>query len=64
VTLYVPGGIIFIVAFVGCCGACQESRCLVYTYAFLLAVILVAQVSSFCFELLLSAAKLVATDAT
>jgi CD63 antigen len=44
--LMVVGGIIFIVAFVGCCGACQENRCLIYTYAFLLAVILVAQIGA------------------
>lgn len=44
--LMVVGGIIFIVAFVGCCGACQENKCLIYTYAFLLAVILVAQIGA------------------
>ena len=43
--LMVVGGIIFVVAFLGCCGACRESKCLIQTYACLLAVIIVAQVS-------------------
>ena len=40
----IVGGVIFLVAFLGCCGAWKESKCLIYTYAFFLAVILVAQV--------------------
>ena len=43
--LMIVGGVIFVVAFMGCCGAWKESKCLIYTYAFFLAVILVAQVS-------------------
>ena len=42
--LMIVGGVIFVVAFMGCCGAWKESKCLIYTYAFFLAVILVAQV--------------------
>ena len=42
--LMIVGGVIFLVAFLGCCGAWRESKCLIYTYAFFLAVILVAQV--------------------
>ena len=42
--LMIVGGVIFLVAFLGCCGAWKESKCLIYTYAFFLAVILVAQV--------------------
>ena len=42
--LMIVGGVIFMVAFMGCCGAWKESKCLIYTYAFFLAVILVAQV--------------------
>merc|ERR1712126_134519 len=30
----------------GCCGAWRESKCLIYTYAFFLAVILVAQIGA------------------
>merc|ERR1712203_353095 len=30
----------------GCCGAWKESKCLIYTYAFFLAVILVAQIGA------------------
>merc|ERR1711971_536125 len=37
---------IFVVAFMGCCGAWKESKCLIYTYAFFLAVILVAQIGA------------------
>ena len=40
----IVGGVIFLVAFMGCCGAWKESKCLIYTYAFFLAIILVAQV--------------------
>ena len=42
--LMIVGGVIFLVAFMGCCGAWKESKCLIYTYAFFLAIILVAQV--------------------
>merc|ERR1711928_132667 len=42
--LMIVGGVIFLVAFLGCCGAWRESKCLIYTYAFFLAVILVAQI--------------------
>jgi len=44
--LMVVGGVIFAVAFLGCCGACRESKCLIHTYACLLAVIIVAQVGA------------------
>merc|ERR1711974_478494 len=40
------GGVIFVVAFMGCCGAWKESKCLIYTYAFFLAVILIAQIGA------------------
>jgi len=42
----IVGGVIFVVAFMGCCGAWKESKCLIYTYAFFLAVILVAQIGA------------------
>jgi len=44
--LMIVGGVIFLVAFLGCCGAWKESKCLIYTYAFFLAVILVAQIGA------------------
>jgi CD63 antigen len=44
--LMIVGGVIFVVAFMGCCGAWKESKCLIYTYAFFLAVILVAQIGA------------------
>merc|ERR1711963_501810 len=44
--LMIVGGVIFLVAFLGCCGAWRESKCLIYTYAFFLAVILVAQIGA------------------
>jgi hypothetical protein len=40
--LILPAGvIIFVVAFFGCCGAWQESSCMIYTYAALLTIILI-----------------------
>jgi len=44
--IIIVGGVIFVVAFFGCCGAWKESRCLIYTYALFLAVILVAQIGA------------------
>jgi len=42
VVLIVLGAIIMIVAFFGCCGACTENPCMMYTYGTLLALILIA----------------------
>jgi len=42
VVLIVLGAIIMIVAFFGCCGACTENACMMYTYGTLLALILIA----------------------
>ena len=39
------GGVIFVVAFFGCCGAWRENRCLIYTYGAILVIILISQVS-------------------
>jgi len=44
--IIIVGGVIFVVAFFGCCGAWKESRCLIYTYAVFLAIILVAQLGA------------------
>ena len=40
------GGIIFGIAFFGCCGAWKEKKCLLYTYIAFLVIILIAQVRS------------------
>ena len=42
IVLIVLGVIILIVAFFGCCGACMENPCMMYTYGTLLALILIA----------------------
>ena len=39
-----PAYCTFVVAFFGCCGAIKENKCMMYTYGFLLFVILIAQV--------------------
>jgi CD63 antigen len=44
--IIIIGAVIFVVAFFGCCGAWKESRCLIYTYAILLMLILVAQIGA------------------
>jgi len=41
--IIVIGIIIFVIAFFGCCGSCSENTCMVYTFAFLLFFILLAQ---------------------
>ncbi|KAL0107878.1 hypothetical protein PUN28_014862 [Cardiocondyla obscurior] len=45
VTLIVIGSIIFVVAFLGCCGAIRESHCMIVTFACLLLAILIIQVA-------------------
>jgi len=40
--LIIIGAIIMIVAFFGCCGACTESPCMMYTYGTLMALILIS----------------------
>ena len=44
VFIIILGVVIFVIAFFGCCGAVKESKCMMYTYGFLLFVILIAQV--------------------
>jgi len=44
VGLMVIGGIIFIIAFFGCCGAWKENSCMVKTFALLLILIMVLQI--------------------
>lgn len=44
--IMIIGGVIFIVAFFGCCGAYKESSCMIYTYAVLLTLILICQIGA------------------
>eukprot|EP00088_Acartia_fossae_P048720 TRINITY_DN5320_c0_g1_i2.p1 TRINITY_DN5320_c0_g1~~TRINITY_DN5320_c0_g1_i2.p1 ORF type:complete len:236 (+),score=49.67 TRINITY_DN5320_c0_g1_i2:60-767(+) len=44
--IIIVGVVIFVVAFFGCCGAWNESACMIYTYAFFLVVILIAQIGA------------------
>jgi len=44
--IMIVGGVIFIVAFFGCCGAYKESSCMIYTYAVLLSVILICEIGA------------------
>jgi len=46
VFIIILGAIIFVVAFFGCCGAIKENKCMMYTYGFLLFVILIAQIGA------------------
>lgn len=46
VVLMTLGGIILGLAFLGCCGACTENACLMYTYASAIAIILVCEIGS------------------
>lgn len=40
----VVGVVILVVGFFGCCGACTESYCMMYTFAILLAVVIITEV--------------------
>lgn len=40
------GGVIFIIALFGCCGACQENKCLLNTYCIVLLFIFIAQIAA------------------
>ncbi|XP_028034458.1 CD63 antigen-like isoform X2 [Bombyx mandarina] len=40
----VVGAVMFVIAFLGCCGAIRESHCMVVTYAIFLLVIIIVQV--------------------
>jgi len=44
--IIIVGGVIFVVAFFGCCGAWKESRCMIYSYAVFLILILIAQIGA------------------
>ena len=40
------GAVIFVISFFGCCGACNENKCMMYFYGFLLFCVLIAQIGS------------------
>ena len=42
--LIVCGVILFVLGFLGCCGASKESPCMLYTFAALLSIIVMAEV--------------------
>lgn len=44
--IIILGGVIFVIALFGCCGAWQEKQCLIYTYSVILVIILIAQVAA------------------
>jgi len=44
--IIILGAIIFVVAFFGCCGAWYESSCMIYTYALLLSMLLIAEIGA------------------
>jgi CD63 antigen len=44
--IIIVGGVIFVVAFFGCCGAWKENKCMIYTYAVFLVLILIAQIGA------------------
>ncbi|GBP33913.1 23 kDa integral membrane protein [Eumeta japonica] len=41
----VVGGVVFFIAFLGCCGALRESRCMLITYASFMLVLMIAKVA-------------------
>ena len=47
ILLGVGGVILFVIGFLGCCGAMKESSCMLYTFAALLSVIVVAEVRKY-----------------
>jgi hypothetical protein len=44
IIVIVIGGFVFFISFLGCCGSCQESRCLLNFYAILLFLIIGAEI--------------------
>lgn len=45
VVIIVVGAFLFLVAFVGCCGACKENYCLMITFAIFLTLIMLVEVA-------------------
>jgi len=46
ILVIVVGGIIFLTGFLGCCGAIQESSCLLMMYAFIMTILLLAEITA------------------
>jgi CD63 antigen len=46
VLFIVVGVVIFLIAFLGCCGAVKKNKCMVYTYSALLFIVLVAEIAA------------------
>jgi len=44
--LIAVGAVIFLLGFLGCCGACQESKCMLATYAVFLTIFLLVEVGA------------------
>ena len=44
IVFIVLGVVILIIGFFGCCGACTENHCMVFTYATLLALVVIVEV--------------------
>jgi CD63 antigen len=44
--IIIVGVVIFVIAFFGCWGACTQNPCMIYTYAVILCVILIAEVAA------------------
>jgi CD63 antigen len=44
IILIIIGGVMLLVTFCGCCGACTENHCMMYTYGTMLALILLSLV--------------------
>ena len=45
-SICLAGIFIFVMSFLGCCGACKDKPCIMYTYAAILAIIIVAEISA------------------
>ena len=45
IVLIVIGILIALIAFFGCCGACTESSCLMFTFSILMTIILIAEIT-------------------
>ena len=46
VLFIILGAIVLILGFFGCCGACTENSCMMFTFATLLALVVIAEVMS------------------
>jgi len=44
VILIIIGGVMLLISFFGCCGACTENPCMVYTYAVMMTLILLSMI--------------------